>query len=191
MNATVHQAALRMPRSVRIVFPTAIVFVLAIVAALPQGNNPGAGDFVFNAETGKGEFVHDLSAPEVTAIALGIVSGYLLFLSPLLAFPRVLAWLVPMAWHRQAHRWLGLAILVLALAHGVLLPIVGFRRGWLSGIVALLLLAAHGVSGISKVRMSRRFGSDAWRYVHHATAWSAFAFALFHSFLSGPLGHHD
>ena len=191
MNATFVAARIRMPQSVRILFPSAAVVLLAVVAALPQGDNPGAGSFVVNPETGEGTFVHDFSPAELIAFALGIISGYLLFLSPLLAFRRVLSWLVPIAWHRQAHRWIGLAVLVLALAHGILFPLVGFRRGWLSGVVALLLLAAHGVSGIAKVRMSRRFGGEAWRYLHLATAWSAFVFALFHSFLSGAIAHHD
>lgn len=178
----------RMPAWVRIATPPTIVLALGVVALLPQGENPGAGESFYNPETQAWEFRHDFSTVELAGISTGIASGYLLLASPLLAFRSVLRF-VPARWRLGIHRRMGAAILALALLHGAVLPFVGFRRGWLSGLVALLLLGLHGLSGVLKARLARAWGGDAWRYLHLATAWSALAFALFHSFLSGEIAH--
>lgn len=178
----------RLPGWVRVAVPPLLVLALGVTAFLPQGENPGAGTHTFDPETGTSEFVHEFSLVESAAIALGILSGYLLLASPLLAFPRILRF-VPARWRLGIHRWLGATLLALALIHGAILPLVGFRRGWLSGVIALLLLGLHGLSGVMKVRLVRNWGGDAWRYFHVASAWSALAFSLFHSFLAGMIAH--
>ncbi len=180
----------RLPRAVRFLTPSVVAFALAVTALLPQGDNPGAGRHLFDPETGQAEVIHDFGVVEVVAINVGAMSGYLLLVSPLFAFPRALAF-VPARWLLGVHRWLGSVILALALVHGTLLPLIGFRRGWLSGLVAIVLLGLHGLSGMLKPRLTRAWGGDGWRYLHLATAWSALIFAAFHAFLSGTLPHHD
>lgn len=174
----------------RVLVPVAFVGVLLVLALLPQGRNPGAGHEIQDPETGEYRWVHDWSPIKIVGTSLGIFAGYLLLLSPLLAYRWPLGWVVPARWRRRVHMCVGVLLLLLAVGHGAILPFVGFRQGWLSGLMGLGLLSFHAVTGVWKRPFVASWGATRWRYIHVWTAWAALAISLFHSVLVGLIVHY-
>lgn len=83
------------------------------------------------------------------------------------------------------HVGLGLMILVACVVHALVLLASGLTHGWLSGALALALLAAHGAAGLAKGALVRRWGRGGWRAAHLASGIGALTFALEHALLYG------
>lgn len=162
----------------------AVFLVPVLLLLLPPGQNPPTGHMVYHPSTDKYEFVHD-STPskpiKALGAGLGIAGGYLLFLSPLLSYRVPIGWVIPAPRRLRLHRWVGVLLLSVSLGHAAILPIVGFFQGWLTGIVALVLLASHGALGAWRPPLVRSWGAARYRYLFLRTAWAAFLMVLVHS----------
>lgn len=163
----------------------AAVGLLWLLSAVPQGQTADGlwGEGGYDPRTGQYEFVHDPDPTFEFGMVLGILSGYMLLASPLLAYKWPVRRFLPAAWRARIHVGAGIAVLVLALAHAGLLFSIRAFESWPSGLASFAILAAHGASGAMKTRLVPRWGARRWRTVHVGSAWLGLASGLLHSLL--------
>lgn len=165
--------------------PGMVVILMAFVLFLPPGENRGS-DYSGHWDEERQEYVHEKEERVLgttTGRILGQFTFQVLLVSLLFAYPRPLP--IDGVLRSRFHRGLGITILVLASAHAaVLLPNLVFR-GWLTGVVSFLVLAAHGFLGAAKKRVVARWGGPWWRHLHRTTGWAGLFIGIQHALVYG------
>lgn len=176
-----HRTGFTMPAKAALL--AAAVGLLAITVVVPQGDTADGlwGEGGYDPETGEYEFRHDPQPAFEWGMVLGILAGYLLLVSPLLAYKWPVRAFLPPRWRTRLHVGAGILLLLLAIAHAVVLFAIRAYESWPSGLASLLILTAHGLSGAYKTRLVPRWGARRWRTLHVGGAWLGLAAGLVHS----------
>lgn len=167
--------------------PALIVLLMALFLLVPPGENKGSDyDGYWDEERQEWVEVHNERVfGTTTGRILGQLTFQFLVISLLFAYKRPLGDRIGHRLRTRFHRGLGLTILTLAIAHAaVLIPNQVFR-GWFTGTISFAVLALHGLLGFAKPWFLRRWGTDVWRYVHLATAWTGLLIGLQHTLFYG------
>ncbi|HEX2021233.1 MAG TPA: hypothetical protein VHH36_00855 [Candidatus Thermoplasmatota archaeon] len=162
----------------------AVAALLLVGALAPLGSMSPAGRMVVDARTGEMEFEHAPIPWRIAGSVVGQLSVLALAASLVLSRDRLARRLGRRARVLRAHAWVGVAVLALALAHTLLLVADGSFHGWVSGVLALAALFAHGLLGARRRALQRAWGPWAWRLAADATAWAAVALTVEHVLLT-------
>jgi hypothetical protein len=90
----------------------------------------------------------------------------------------------PLAPYRvEIHNWISIAVVAVALFHGVELMALGDLRGWLSGWLATILMLGLFVHGWWRGFFRSLWGRRMWRVLHWELAVGALALSVEHWWL--------
>lgn len=163
----------------RVVLLAGFAALCASLVALPHGGMASMGEMRLDPATRAHVFVHDHARMVWHGMAnmTGQLAALLTLATLVLPYLRR-----PVA--TRAHRWIGVAILVLASIHTAIYMNDGSTRGWIPGALAFAFFGAHGATAALKGAFLRAWGPAWWRRLHRGSGWGALALVVEHILLA-------